>query len=286
MAITNFYLPTGLTVSGSTSLTGSLHVTQNVVAESFTGSFSGSDAQITNISASVISANAIHLPEPLLFEASTIRANEILALEQIKTNFISASSVSTDNLLLPDPLLLEVSTVRTNDLLALESISTPFIFSNQITASNLYISDPFVFISEVLQSNDLEIIGTANINKLNLETDKNYNIINNSIEENFIDVEQAINILDNSIFNDLSKKIKITGTLDNFGFVKLNLTSLNYLFNTASLDYITLNTSIKDNNRWAYHGFSVEMYNSGSNVYVEITAGANNVYKLIAINEE
>jgi hypothetical protein len=246
MAISNFYLPTGLTVSGSTSLTGSLRVSENVIAQSFTGSFSGSEAFITDISASTISAEAVLLPEDIIILADLIGTNELIVY--------SGSVFNT-------------------------------VLANEISSSNLYIENPFLMIADTIQTTDLEVLSVLNVSgALNLHTDYIYNIVSGAVENNFIDIPQAISILDSSISNG-SKKIKLTGSLDNDGFTKINLTNTASAFNTASLDYIALNTSIKDGDRWVYSGISVEMYNSGSSVYVEISANANGMYRLLASNE-
>lgn len=338
MAITNFYLPTGLTVSGSTSLTGSLHATKNVIAESFTGSFSGSDAYITNISANVISADAIRLPDPYLLEVSTIRVNDVQILEQLASPIIIADEIYASNILLPDPFLFVVTAIRTGDLEVLgdanlnnlysNNINSDNIISEQISASNLYIADPFVVIADTIQTTDLEVLGNLNANSvsasnltiddpfiwtagaiqtqdlevlgnvnisgnLNVYTDETYNNLSAAIVNNVLDVKQSLKILDtvsqtSSSLNNAydSLRLKRTGSLNSSGFIRINLTSLSSKFDTSSLDFITLNTSIKEGNRWTYNAASVELYNSGSNVYVEISAGPNNIYRLIAINEK
>jgi hypothetical protein len=224
MAISNFYLPTGLTVSGSTSLTGNLHVTENVIAESFTGSFSGSDAHITNINTSVLSSSNLYLQNPFLMIADTIQAD---SLEVVSVTHLSGV---------------------------------------------------------------LAVSGTTYVTA----TTGSYNIINSATSSGFIDVSEALKILDGDLTPTVTiqqsydfLRLRHTGTLDGNGFTKINLTNLdsNY-FTPEYLDYVTLNTSIKEDNRWKYQGISVEMYVSGSSLCVDISAGPNDIYKIVAINEK
>jgi len=255
MAISNFYLPTGLTVSGSSSLTGSLYVTKDVNARSFTGSFSGSDANITNISASTISANNLLLPEDFVLIADTVLANSL--------QVYSASVLNT-------------------------------VLANEISASNLYLENPFLMIADTIQTTDLEVLGNSNFSgAINLHTTSSYNILTPAVSASLLDVGQSLKILDsnstsaaalNTAYDAL--RVKTTGSLDSGGFRRINLTSLGAKFETGSLDYIALNTSIKDNDKWVYSGISVEMYNSASSVYVEISANPNAVYRLLAVNEK
>jgi len=224
MAISNFYLPTGLRVSGSSTLTGSLRVTENVIAESFTGSFSGSDANITNITASVISSSNLYLQNPFLMIADTIQAD---SLEVVSVTHLSGV---------------------------------------------------------------LAVSGTAYVSA----TTSSYNIINNATSSGFIDISEALKILDSDLTPTVTiqqsydfLRLRHTGSLDGDGFAKINLTSLDGTYFTPEfLDYVTLNTSIKEDGRWKYQGISVELYVSASSLCVEIGAGPYDTYKIVAINEK
>lgn len=100
MSIANFYLPTGLTVSGTTILTGSLHSTENIVAQSFTGSISGSSGSFEYLNVNVVSSSNLYLRDPFILIADYIQTDglEVGTLFNVTGSFSVSGTAHLDQL--------------------------------------------------------------------------------------------------------------------------------------------------------------------------------------------
>lgn len=115
------------------------------------------------------------------------------------------------------------------------------------------------------------------------------------------DVDTAIHALDSAIGN-LGNSVKqayedvrlvLTGTLDGSGNKKINLTSTavsgSQYFNTSSLKLVDVSVMLAgDDLIYKNDLISVQLYNSGSSLWVELDAPAspNANYRLIAVNSD
>lgn len=127
------------------------------------------------------------------------------------------------------------------------------------------------------------------------------NVSVNKSADGMYDVDTAIHALDNAI-GTLSDNVKnayenvrlvVTGTLDENGNKKINLTTTaasgSTYFNTGSLKLVDVSVLLAGNDLVYKNDLvSIQMYNSGSALWVEIDAPAspNANYRLIASNND